>query len=244
MRSSHHVLDLEGDPREAAPIVAAAVRAGPAARRTASRSAGSVLPTLPSNKMRSAFEAESLGEERVLTLADVLEDVVAFRPQPLEIRWRDGLRARRAFPDVAVVLLDGSVELWECKPRELDARLVEQLRPLALALRRHGVRYRVRTPGWFAAEPRLSNARRLARQGDRPDDAGLRAALGRALAGVPACTFGDLRAAVGAGVAELLGAAARGAFAIGIDGSPIGEGSPVRAAAAGALGGAYLAACA
>ncbi len=179
------------------------------------------------------------GEERTLVLADVLEDVLAFRPQPVEVRWNDGSQMRRSFPDVGVVVLDGTVELWECKPRDHDADLLERLKPLAHVLRRSGVKYRVRTPRWFKAEPRLSNARRLARQGDRQVDPGLRATVG-SLLNAGAKTFGQLRQASGANVAELLGAAARGVFAIDIDGMTLGDASAVRVARKAARSGAFL----
>ncbi len=236
----HAIVDLSAGTGSISSAVAAAVAAGVPARRVASRSASNILISMVSNKMGASMAAESPWEERALTLADVLEDVIAFSPQPVELRWSEGERTRRAYPDIGVVLLDGTAELWECKSSDTDHLLAAKLKPLAVSLTRRGVRYRARTPRWLAAQPRLSNAQRLAVHGTQSPDLAVCEAIARALPLVRTPVLGALRETTGAGAAQLLCAAAHGVFAVCIDGVRLGDASPIRASKPGARSGAYL----
>ncbi len=238
----HLIIDLTQGARSPPTItsaLAAAIRNGPEARATASRSSSAILVKLVSHKMGETFRTDSGGEEDPLVLAEVLEDVRHYRAQPAEIWFHDGARMRRAFPDLGLCLLDGSVELWEVKPEGLGEKFRGRLEAIGLSLASVGIRYRVRTPFWSRQEPRLSNAKALHRQGDRLLTPGFIAAMAETLPCLPEKTVGCLRRALGAGLADIYAAAAKGGLSIEITRGRLGDNSEIRLPRPGASSGAF-----
>lgn len=220
-------------------IVDAAIRGGDSARQPAKRSASSTPTTLVSYKMGEVFATDCGGEADVLMLADILEEVAAFRPQAVAVRYFDGRRIARAFPDIALRMIDGSIEFWEIKPERHDAETIERLCILASTMRAAGLRYRVRTPRWFRRNPQLTNARLLYRQADRPITDRLAADIEAAIDRQGCRTLGALRGALGIGMYVLHGAAARGLFAIDIATERLNDATSIRKALRGACSGGY-----
>ena len=153
---------------EAESAMALAVANGPAARHTANRwSVSSTVRDL-SHKMAEEFSFDSSGQGDAMAPADMLEDVAAFRPQPVEVRYHDGSKPRRAFPDLGLHMVGGTLELLEVKLERSDPALVSRLRALRAGLREHGITYRVRTRLWQNRQPHLATAAGLRRHASWP----------------------------------------------------------------------------
>jgi len=243
MAPQHLVLDLTvGAVPTFCPTkaLAASIEHGPFARRVAVRSATATPCSFASFKMNSCFAAESPGELDAMLLADVLEDVVAFRPQPVEVRFFDGERCRSAFPDLGVLHLDGGVQLWEVKGATKSPSLVRRLGHLSASLSQVGIEYRVLTSTWLTRSPRQANARLLYRHANRPLPSWAAGEITRVTSCHGPMTLGSLRAQLGLGLADLAAAAAQGMFAVNLAGAALGEGTPVRLPRTGARSGGFL----
>ena len=238
---THLILDLttpvpSGVAMEA---LSAAILHGQFARRTASRSHAAICTSFSSRKMKHAFPTESSGEADALLHADVLEDVVAFLPQAVEVRFLHAARMRRAYPDLALLRLDGSVDLWEVKPERIGADRIARLGHLKAALNASGIQYEIRTPSWLRRYPQHHNATELHRLGDHPVPGPLQARIGQILACGGATTLGMLAAGTGAGIEILIAAAARGMFSVDVGTGVLGRSTMVRIARPGARSGAF-----
>lgn len=232
-------LDVAACPAACKSVIASAVAGRTFVRRVAARSREAVVGQFPSFKMGSTFPAESDCEAGILMLADVHEDVRAFRPQALRVSYRHGGRTVSACPDIAVVRTDGYPELWECKPnRGVGRAAFHRLRDLHDALQAVGIRYRVRQPFKVLREPRRRNATLLWRHADCHLPDGLAVQAEDAVqTGVP--TLGMLASRTGASFPMLLALAARGHIAVDIGLAPLGHGSLVRMPVPGATSGAF-----
>ena len=238
-RSDELRLDTCGSPEACASIVVAAVEQPGFARRGATRSYLSVVGQFPSAKMAATFPMESNVEASVLTLADVLEHVAAYRPQAVRVVFHHGDRCVVAYPDVAVIRTDGAVELWECKSNgRLREETVDRMKALKAALRAVGIGYVLRRPSWSRRAPLAGNAASIWRHADAPLSASAFADA-RAAVRSGVTTFGELGLRLGAPTTTLLALAARGAFAVDIGGAPLGADSLVREAIPGATSGAF-----
>jgi len=238
---THLILDLitpipSGVAMEA---LSAAIVHGRFARRTASRSHVAICTSFSSRKMQHAFPTESSGETDAMLHADVLEEVMAFSPQAVEVRFIHAGCVRRAFPDLALMRLDGSVDLWEVKPERIGAERIARLGHLKAALNASGIRYEIRTPSWLRRYPQYQNARELHRLGDHPVPGSLHAGIAQILAHGGTTTLGALAAGTGVGIEILIAAAARGMFSVDVGAGVLGRSTLVRAARPGARSGAF-----
>ncbi len=235
-------LDIAACPAACTSVVTSAVAGRTFVRRVAARSRETVVGQFPSFKMNSTFPAESDCEAGILMLADVHEEVRAFRPQALRVYFTHGGRTVSACPDIAVVRIDGRPELWECKPnRGVGRTAYHRLRDLYHALQAVGIRYRVRQPFKALREPRRRNATLLWRHADchLPDGLAVQA-QDAVQAGVS--TIGMLASRTGASFQMLFALAARGHIAVDIGLTPLGHDSLVRMPIPGASSGAFDAA--
>lgn len=232
-------LDASACPVQCKSVVLKAVRSGGLARRGATRSRGAVIGTFPSFKMGTTFSNESSVEASVLVLADVLEEVLAFRPQALRVVFVHRGRPTSAYPDLAVLRVDGGCELWECKPdRGVGEETFERLVALRASLRAVGIPYLVRQPRWSRRAPWGRNAALIWRHADQVLPPTMPAAVEKAVR-CGTATLGALGQQAGATFPMLLALAARGTFAVDIGGAPLGAGSSIRQAAVGATSGAF-----
>lgn len=243
MAGKHVVLDLtvemESDSSASAQLMQC-LDSGSHARRAGTRSSVTTPCTFASSKMGECFEAESPGEAEAMLLAEVLEQVVAFRPQAVEVCFFEGVERRRAFPDLCVGMLDGSVELWEVKGRSVSSALVRRLGRLSAALRKVGVRYRVLTPYTLGHGSRLANAGAIHRLAFVGLTSSVTMAIERAVPMLDVATLGGLQAATGLRRSEILAAAAKGKVAVDIGGDPVGAATRVRPALPGARSGGFV----
>lgn len=238
---THLILDLttplpSGIAMEA---LSAAIVHGQPARQTASRSHMAIRTSFSSRKMQRAFLTESSGEADAVLHADVLEDIIAFLPQAVEVRFPHAGRVRRAYPDLALLRLDGSVGLWEVKPERVGTERIERLGHLKAALNASGIHYEIKTPSWLRRYPQHHNASELHRQGGHPVPGPLQAGIGQILARGGATTLGTLATGTGAGIEVLIAAAARGMFSVDVGTGVLGRSTPVRVARPGARSGAF-----
>ena len=238
---THLILDLTTPVSSdvAMGALSAAIVHGQFARRTASRSHVAICTSFSSRKMEHAFPTESSGEADAMLHADVLEDVVAFLPQAVEVRFLHAGRVRRAYPDLALLRLDGSVDLWEVKPERIGADRIERLGHLKAALNASGIHYEISMPSWLRRYPQHHNASELHRLGDHPVPGPLQVGIGQILARGGATTLGDLAVGTGAGMEILIAAAARGMFSVDVGTGVLGRLSSVRVARPGARSGAF-----
>ena len=232
-------LDGGMSPPEVVAILEAAVRAGVPARRTATRSHVATPEHGVSRKTGLAFSTDSHLEVEAARFADVLENVTAFSMQPVCLRYRDGSRLARAYPDLGLLMIDGSPELWEVKPERASEVRVQRLATLSRLLHAQGVRYRVRTPFWLGRAPRRANVLAVwASDGAAIGDA-LRADVAQCL-GLSIRTLGALRAELGVQVNILHAAVLRGLVAVDLDAAPLSDATSIRAPLPGARSGGYL----
>lgn len=244
MAETHLELDLTtraGLKRDAIAELASRIAQGDlAARSVATYSARTTPMTVASHKMNRALRAESPAEANAIQLADVLENILAFCPQPVEVRYHDGKRFRRAYPDLGLVMLDGSVRFWEVKDDIASAELVQRLGRLSAALQRNAVGYRVVTSRWLASAPRMANVRELRRNRDWPFGGHTRASISAVLDQLASPTLGALQEKLCLTRPEILAAAAQGVVAVDIGLMEFGSRSSVRAALSGARSGGFI----
>lgn len=242
MRSSTHIVDCRfvGDALAQQQVVVDAIRRGDAARTMSSRSHRSVVGTFPSRKMHCAFRAESGLEWLAMLHCDVLESVVAFRPNAVEVRFEHDGRARTAYPDIAVLRRDGRPEFWEIKPASHPgAERLQRLRALARELSLVGIPYMVRQPHWLCREPALKNARAIHRHaGIAPPGCHL-LNVARALSERGGTTLAGMAQALELRSADLLGFVARGMIALDIGAHPITGSTPIMLPLSNATSGAF-----
>ena len=233
---------LEGGmcPREIKARLKAAVTTGIPARSTVSRSHVATPVRGVSRKTRLPYATDSMLEAETAIFADVLEDVVAYAMQPVCLHYRDGGRLTRAYPDVGLLMIDGTVELWEVKPERASEALVRRLGTLSRLLHARGVRYRVRTPLWLHRAPRRANVRAVWASDGVAVGETLRDDLAQRLGAGEATTLGALRAQLGVEAPVLHAAVLRGLVAVDLDAGPLSDASPVRPPKPGALSGGYL----
>ena len=217
-----------------------AIRRGDVARTVSSRSHRSVVGSFPSRKMGCEFRSESALEWVAMLHCDVLESVVAFRPNSVAVHFECGGRQHVAYPDIAILRRDGCPEFWEIKPAGLPGvDSLQRLRALARGLGRIGIPYLVRQPHWLCREPALGNARAIHRHahhqalGPHPLD------VARLLSTRPGITLLKAAQALKVRTVDLLGLVAQGVAAIDIGGGPITGHTPVRLPLPHATSGAF-----
>lgn len=133
------------------------------ARKVVSRSKARSTTKYPSWKMARMTQCESSYELLAHRLLDVNPAVRSFSEQPLTIRYiLDGVEHRH-YPDILVVLIDGSQELWEVKSKKDAAEAETQARTcfLQAALPGYGFAYRIVLGEDLGREPRMSNVRQM-----------------------------------------------------------------------------------
>lgn len=188
---------------------------------------------------RNAFVLyESSNEFNCLTLLDVWEDVVAFGPQPCRVDYTLGNKKRWTYPDFAVRLLDGCVELWEVKPD--DGVPTQTKKAISEACNIKNVSYRVVTRSYLKREPILKNARLLNDFKAASVDASVEKSISKALGHTRVRTLSDLCKATCLKAADLLPAALRGHFAIDLGSDAFPAGAFIRPARSGATSGGFV----
>lgn len=133
------------------------------AREILKPTGGIVRGKFPSRKNGRMVQHEGLLELDAVYLFETHPGIVAYREQPLTLRYPDGPRLRRYTPDFELVLVNGEVVLVEIKPtRSLaDAEVRHKLDCVEQHLRREGRQFVVLTDQHLRREPRLSNLREL-----------------------------------------------------------------------------------
>lgn len=136
------------------------------ARKVVSRSKTRGTGKYPSWKMERMLQWESPHELNAFRLLDANPDVLAFREQPLVIRYLHEGEERAHYPDVEVAY-GSHKELWEVKP-SADAEHPDILRRTRLmehALPHFGYTYRMVIAESLTDSSRLKNALTLLRYG-------------------------------------------------------------------------------
>ena len=140
---------------------------GTLARKIIYRSRASVATKYPSWKMGRFIHAESKNELNAFILLDANPAVASFREQPAIIEYVMDGTPHKHFPDILVVLTDGSMEFWEVKPKEqaVKPEVLARTRLMTELLPQQGYAYRVVIGEDLATQPRLKNALKLLRLG-------------------------------------------------------------------------------
>lgn len=171
------------------------------AREILKPTGGIVRGKFPSRKNGRMVQHEGLLELDAIYLFETHPGIVAYREQPLTLRYPDGSRLRRYTPDFELVLASGEVVLVEIKPtRSLaDAEVRHKLDCVEQHLRREGRQFVVLSDQHLRREPRLSNLRELYHRTPRipPTLAAARQAIEHIAAALP-LTLGDARRALAA----------------------------------------------
>lgn len=220
---------LGQSPDEALTTLRDAIRRPGAVRTAASRSYDAIVGRFPSHKMRTGFAAESHVEFQAFLLADVLERVLYFNAQPVQVRYLHKGQIRTAYPDIAIETADGKLEVWECKAdSRMRKEVIERHVSLHQALREIGIPYRIMQPISLGQEPRAANAEMIWRQADRLIPSDLQdAVLGCVRSGAE--TLGQIRDALNCSMASLLALVGQGKLAVNIHDAPLTSASFVRA---------------
>lgn len=242
MRSSTCTIDcrlVDEAPAQRGAVVDA-IRWGDVARTVSSRSHRSVVGSFPSRKMGCEFRSESSLEWLAMLHCDVLENVVAFRPNSVAVRFECGGREQIAYPDIAVLRREGGPEFWEIKPAgHLGIDRLQRLRALARGLGQIGIPYLVRQPHWLCREPALENARAIHRHAHHQGPGPHPLEVARLLSTRAGITLLEAAQALKVQTADLLGLVAQGVAAIDIGGGPITGHTPVRLPLPHATSGAF-----
>lgn len=171
------------------------------AREILKPTGGIVRGKFPSRKNGRMVQHEGLLELDAIYLFETHPGIVAYREQPLTLRYPDGPRLRRYTPDFELVLASGEVVLVEIKPtRSLgDAEVRHKLDCVEQHLRREGRKFVVLSDQHLRREPRLSNLRALYHRTPRipPTLAAARQAIEHIAAALP-LTLEDARRALAA----------------------------------------------
>ncbi|MCG9065769.1 TnsA endonuclease N-terminal domain-containing protein [Laribacter hongkongensis] len=166
------------------------------AREILKPTGGIVRGKFPSRKNGRMVQHEGLLELDAIYLFETHPGIVAYREQPLTLRYPDGPRLRRYTPDFELVLAGGEVVLVEIKPtRSLaDDEVRHKLDCVEQHLRREGRQFVVLSDQHLRREPRLSNLRELYHRTPRipPMLAAARHAIQRIAVVLP-LTLGDAR---------------------------------------------------
>lgn len=149
-------------------------------RKVVSRSQVKATSKYPSWKLKRMVHAESSGERNGFQLLDADSTILRYREQPVRIRFELNGQLHEHYPDVHVERSNGPPgELWEIKPRlkHLDPEVLARTVFMQTTLPTHGFLYRPIANEDLEKEPRLSNARKLLKHGNRTIDARSREAM-------------------------------------------------------------------
>lgn len=114
----------------------------------------------PSRKMGRMVAWESLLELDAILLLEISQGVVSYQEQPALIQYAQGTEQREYYPDLEVILSDGSLLHLEVKASEKLAKpdVAEKYQAIAADYVRRGFPFRVVTELEIHREPLLSNA--------------------------------------------------------------------------------------
>jgi len=140
------------------------------ARKVISRSKARATGKYPAWKMGRMVHWESVHELHAFRLLDANPAVQAFYEQPLTIHYVLGGAPHRHYPDVLVVLTNGTKELWEIKTAEDAAEPEYAARTafLQAALPDQGFEYRMILGEDLGRNPRLGNVMTVLKFGRAP----------------------------------------------------------------------------
>lgn len=242
MRSNTCTIDCRSvnDASAQRTLVVDAIRRGDAARTISSRSHRSTVGSFPSGKMNREFRAESGLEWLAMLHCDVLESVVAFRPNAVAVQFEYEGGTRMAYPDIAVLRRDGRPEFWEIKPTGCPgAERLQRLRALSRGLGQIGVPYMVRQPHWLCREPALKNARAIHRHAGVQPSSSHSLTVARLLSERGSITLTEMAQVLQLRSADLLGFVARGMIALDIGAQPITANTIIMSPLSNATSGAF-----
>lgn len=133
-------------------------------RKVITRSGRRFRGKFPSVKMGRMITWESLLEKDVLLLLEFSPGVISYREQPAVIKYADGTRIRKYYPDFELVLVDDTLVHLEVKPsKELDKTKVRRkYERIAEHYRTRPIDFRIITELEIRREPRFSNLELIA----------------------------------------------------------------------------------